>query len=107
MANKLEPEDIEWKFITSMGFSTAHHSKFINEEFGLEMEKISKVKDNGQFGKPKIYYFITGQEKEYTELGELCKDWNEIKNFDDPNNEIVWVKRIVPIIKLNHFEQNV
>ncbi len=64
------------------------------------MEKISKLKDNGGFCKPKTYFYITGQEKEYTDLEELCKDWNEIKNFDDPNNEIVWEKKIVPIIKL-------
>ncbi len=52
-------------------------------------------------GNPKTYFYITGQEKEYTDLEELCRDWNEIKNFDDPNNEIVWVKKIVPIIKVN------
>lgn len=92
--NQLEPEDIEWKFISSMGFTTHHHSKFIDDKFGLEMEKISNIKDDGSFGKAKTYYFITGQEKEYTELNELCKDWNEIKNYDDPNSEIKWVKTI-------------
>jgi len=101
MSNTLEPEDIEWRFISSMALSNCHHSKFINEEYGLEMEKITPIRTNGDFGKAKTYYFITGQEKEYTELEALCIDWNEIKNFDDPNNEIIWVKKIVPIINLN------
>ncbi len=100
MANKLEPEDIKWRFISSMGFINYHHSKFINKEFGLEMEHITHKLNDFTFRKPKIYYFITGQEKEYTDLQTLCDDWNEIKNFDDPNNKIVWVKKIVPIIKL-------
>ncbi len=100
MTNELEAEDIEWRFVHSMAFRTYHHSKFINEEYGLQMEQITNVKANSEFGKAKTYYFISGQEKEYTDLQEMIKDWNEIKNFDDPNNEIIWEKRIVPIIKL-------
>jgi hypothetical protein len=91
--NKLEPDDIKWKFVSSLACRDYHHSKFTNDEFGLEMEKVTKVVDEG-FGKPKTYYFITGQEKEYTNLQTLCNDWNEIKNFDDPDSEIIWVKVI-------------
>jgi hypothetical protein len=101
MANLLCPEDIQWKFLMSMGFKDCHHSKSINKEYGLEMEVITKKIDDNHFGKAKVYYFITGQDKEYTDLQKLCDDWNEIKNFDDPENEIVWVKKIVKTIKLN------
>lgn len=94
MKNKLAPEDIEWSFVSSMALTTHHISKFSNIKFGLEMEKTSRVKSEGDFGKPKSYYYITGQEKEYTDLQTLCDDWNEIKNFDDPNSEIKWVKVI-------------
>ncbi len=101
MANLLEPEDIEWKFIMSMGFTTNHHAKYVNKKYGLECETISKISaSTGHFLKPKTYYFITGQKKEYTDLQKLCDDWNEIKNYDDPSNEIVWVKKIVPTIRL-------
>jgi hypothetical protein len=100
--NLLCPEDIKWKFIMSMAFSDCHHSKSVNKEYGLEMEVITKKTDDYTFGKGKVYYFITGQEKEYTDLQKLCDDWNEIKNFDDPENEIVWVKKIVKTIKLNN-----
>jgi len=31
----------------------------------------------------------------HTDIQKLCDDWNEIKNYDDPNCEIVWVKKIV------------
>jgi len=92
--NKLCPEDIEWSFIMSMGFTDHHHSKSINKKYGLEMEIITKKIDGYSFGKGKVYYFITGQEKEYTYLQKLCDDWNEIKNFDDPDSEIKWVKII-------------
>ena len=101
MTNLLQPEDIEWKFICSLAFTTHHHAKMVNKEFGLECEIITKKIDDFTFSKkPKVYYFIIGQEKEYTDINELCKDWNEIKNYDDPNNEIVWIKKIVKIIKL-------
>ncbi len=98
--NKLEPEDIEWAFKSSMAFTTYHHSLYRNEQFCIQMEGITNVTQNG-FGKSKKYFYMDGQKKEYTDLQELCNDWNEIKNFDDPNNEIVWVKKIVPTIKLN------
>jgi len=92
--NKLCPEDIEWKFISSLAFTDCHHARYTSKEFGLEMETITKKKNDYEFGNCKIYYFITGQEKEYTDLQILCDDWNEIKNYEDPNSEIVWVKVI-------------
>lgn len=92
--NLLEPDDIKWNFISSLACRAYHHSKFLCHEFGLEMEKITKVIDDVFFGKPKTYYYITGQEKEYTDLQTLCDDWNEIRNFDDPHGEIKWVKII-------------
>ena len=58
------------------------------------MEKHTAIKHSGDFGKAKTYYFIKDQDKEYTDLQQLCNDWNEIKNFDDPNSEITWVKVI-------------
>ncbi|WP_417444663.1 hypothetical protein [Joostella sp.] len=101
MKNLLSPEDIRWEFISSLGFVDQHHAKYINKEFGLEMETITKKLSDGiSFGKSKVYYFITGQEKEYTCIQLLCDDWNEINNYDDPENEIVWIKKIVPIKKL-------
>ncbi len=104
MSHKLEPEDIKFRLVSTISFVDHHHLQFVNEEYGLTMEKLTNVTDSG-FGKAKTYYFINGQEKEYTDLNELCKDWNEIKDFDDPNNEIVWVKKIVPIIKLNEYRK--
>ena len=93
--NKLYPEDIEWKFISSLAFADCHHARYTSKEFGLEMEVITKkLSDNFSFGSSKTYYFITGQEKEYTDLQILCDDWNEIKNYDDPNSEIFWLKVI-------------
>jgi hypothetical protein len=62
MTNLLSPEDIEWKFIMSMGFSNYRHSKYVNEKYGLEMEQITKkLSDGFSFGKTKTYFFIIGQ----------------------------------------------
>jgi len=104
MGNALDPYDIKWKAVSFMSLKDCHLSKFINEEYGIEMEKITPKSDGEGFRKAKTYFFITGQEKEYTDLQELCNDWNEIKNFDDPKNEIIWVKKIVPIVKLKKEE---
>ena len=79
--NKLCPEDIKWKFTSSLAFTDCHHTKYISKEFGLEMEVITKkLSDNLSFGSSKTYFFITGQKKEYTDLQILCNDWNKIKN---------------------------
>ncbi len=94
MANVLEPEDIEWKMVSSWSFMKEHVCQFRNEEFGLQKEVVTNKKALGSYGKPKTYYYMDGQEKPYTVIEELCKDWNEINNFDDPNSVIVWVKVI-------------
>ncbi|MDV3774050.1 hypothetical protein CMU14_13285 [Elizabethkingia anophelis] len=94
MKNILAPEDIKFKLKKTMAFDEAHSVLMRNEEFGIQWEQHTKKKSEFEFGKPKNYYFIDGIEKEYTDLQELCNDWNEIKNFDDPNKEIVWVKVI-------------
>lgn len=94
MKNLLCPEDIEWKTVHHLGMTDEHISKRRNDEFGVEWEQYTKKLNDFDFGKPKNYYYIDGQEKEYTDLQKLCDDWNEIKNFDDPNNEITWVKVI-------------
>lgn len=91
--NVLEPVDIKWRFVSSLACSDCHYAKYLNEEFGLEMERETKVVDYGcGFAKPKTYYYITGHDKEYTDLQKLCDDWNEMKNYDDPNDEITWIK---------------
>lgn len=92
--NKLAPEDIIFKFGTSWNFSTYHHTVCHNEEFGIQMEKITKKTIWGELGKPKEYFYIDGCDREFTDLQVLCDSWNEIKNYDDPNSEIVWVKVI-------------
>lgn len=66
--NLLDPGDIEWKFISSMALKTYHHSKFIDSQFGIEMEKITNIKADGSLMKPKTYFYITGQDKEYTDI---------------------------------------
>lgn len=63
MKNKLCPEDIQFRFISSLGMASGHHISMIDDTYGIECEKISKVKFDGSFGNPKTYYFIIGQEK--------------------------------------------
>ena len=65
MENLLEPEDIEWKYVTHITMTTQSLNLFRDERFKI-----------------------------------LCDCWNERNNFDDPNNEITWVKKIVPIVSL-------
>lgn len=101
MANKLEPLDIGWKMKESRGFDNAHHALFRCDEFGLQKETITnKNKASGIFGTPKNYYYIDKCAKEMTDIQDLCDTWNELKDFDNPNCEIVWEKKIVPTIKL-------
>lgn len=92
--NKLTPEDIEWIFVSSLGMTEFHHIKSINKIFGLQKETITKRRGDFDFGSSKTYYYINGCEREFTDIQTLCDCWNELNDFDDPNDEIVWVKII-------------
>lgn len=100
MENLLEPEDIEWKYIKHITLSNKSHHLFRNEKYKIQWEQITNRDGHGKVGKAKNYFFIDNVEREFTDIQELCDCWNERHNFDDPNNEIIWVKKIVPIIKL-------
>lgn len=100
MKNLLEPADICWKYIKHLTLSESSQVLYRDEKYKIQWEQITNRDGNGRSGKPKNYYFIDGQEKEYVDVQELCDDWNEIKNFDDPDNEIVWVKKIIKTHKL-------
>lgn len=92
--NLLCPEDISFKFIKSLAMTDEHISAMRDDKYGIDCEQYTKKKSDFEFGKPKTYYFMDGSDKEYTDLQKLCDDWNEIKNFDDPDFEIKWVKVI-------------
>ena len=100
MANTLEPEDIEWKYVKHLTLTTQSHMLFRDERYKIQWEQITNRDGHGWVGKPKNYYFIDKIEREFTDIQELCDCWNESNNFDDPNNEITWVKKIVPLIIL-------
>lgn len=100
MANILEPEDIEWTYLKHLTLTTQSHFVFRNEKYGLQWEQLTNRDGDGWVGKSKNYYFIDKIEREFTDIQELCDCWNERNNFDDPKNEIVWIKKIVPIRKL-------
>ena len=100
MSNLLEPEDIKWKYIKHLTMTTQSHMLFRDEQYKIQWEQITNRDGHGWVGKAKNYFFIDELEREFTDLQELCNCWNERNNFDDPNNEIIWVKKIVPKIKL-------
>lgn len=104
MKNTLQPEDIEWKYVKHITLTTNSHMLFRDERFKVQWEQITKRDGHGYVGKSKNYFFIDNIEREFTDLNVLCECWNEIKNFDDPNNEITWIKKIVPVIKLKDNE---
>lgn len=100
MKNLLEPADIKWKYVKHLTLSDMSQILYRDDKFKIQWEQLTNRDGHGWSGKPKNYYFIDGIEKEYTDIQKLCDDWNEIKNFDDPESEIVWVKKIVKIHKL-------
>tara|TARA_R110000851_G_scaffold117621_4_gene244480 strand:- start:7863 stop:8177 length:315 start_codon:yes stop_codon:yes gene_type:complete len=102
MANTIEPEDIHWKHIKHITFTANSHILMRDERFKIQWEQITSRDGHGKVGKSKNYYFIDKVQREFTNIDELCYCWNELHNFDDPNNEIIWIKKIVPVIKLNN-----
>jgi len=100
MANTLEPDDIEWKYVKHLTMTTQSHMLFRDERFKIQWEQITNRDGHGKVGKAKNYFFIDKVQREFTDIQELCDCWNERNNFDDPNNEITWVKKIVPVVRL-------
>lgn len=99
--NKLEIDDIEWRYAKHITYTNESHFVWRDERFKIQYEKITKRNGHGGTGSSKEYYFIDEVKREFTDLQELCNCWNERNEFDDPNNEITWVKKITPIIKIN------
>ena len=98
--NKLEPSDLNFFYHKHMTWQDHSHMLYRDETYKVQMEQITNRDGHGWSGKPKNYYFIDGLEREFTSLSVLCDCWNERNDFDDPDNEIVWVKKIVPVKKL-------
>lgn len=67
-----------------------------DDRFNIQWEQITKRDGHGKTGKPKNYFFIDGIDREFTDVDKMCDCWNEINNYDDPNNEIKYVKIITP-----------
>lgn len=84
--NKLQPEDIEWRFVRSYSGSS-HHNISRDDRYNIQMEMLSKETPFGGAGKPKVYFYIDGQSAEFHSEEELCKAWNEIYDFDRDNPE--------------------
>lgn len=94
MKNILKPDDIEWTMLSSLAMTTHHHIKSINKKYGIQKETITKKRGDFDFGSSKTYYYINKCEREFTDIQTLCDVWNELHDFDDPDDEIVWVKVI-------------
>lgn len=96
MNNILLPEDIEWKFICSLGLGNEHCLKYRNEEYKIQWEQYTRKIDEFKFSsKPKNYYFIDELEDvEFTSLQSLCEAWNEMYDYDTmlPTKEIKYIK---------------
>lgn len=80
--------------------TTQSHWVFRDERYKIQREQITNRNAHGKVGKAKNYFFMDNVPREFTDLQELCDCWNERPNFDDPDNEIIWVKKIVPVNKL-------
>ena len=98
--NKLEPNDINFIYDCHLTLTTCSHYVYRDETYGIQMEQIVKRDGHGWSGTPKNYYFIDNVDREFISIETLCECWNERNNFDDPDTEIVWEKKIVPIKKL-------
>lgn len=96
MANKLDSADLTWKYIKHITYSDHSHFLHRDDRFNVQWEQITNRDGQGWVGEPKDYYFIDGVDREFTDLEEMIKCWNERNDFDDPNNEVNWVKVIVP-----------
>lgn len=99
--NKLTPEDIEWKLFRSYSLTNESYSLFRDKRYSLRQERITKTDGHGWTGSTKKHFYIEGIERPFKTEQELCDAWNERNDFDDPDNEIIWVKKIVPIRKIN------
>jgi hypothetical protein len=80
--NKLCPDDIEFVGGSHLSTEKYYHSIARCDTFGIQMETITRRDTHGNPGSAKRYYFIDKISKEYTNINDLCDDWNKIHDYD-------------------------
>lgn len=94
----LTRDNIDLKFIKSMGWANHHHAQYVDEKNGITAETITNKTKVGGFAKPKHFYFINGDEREFLSLDDLIEAYNEKFKFEEenPDQEVIFVKVIRP-----------
>lgn len=79
-----------------MGWSDHHHILARDNTLGIQLETITLKNKNGEFLKPKHYYFIDGVKKQFLELDDLITAYNDKFQFEEenPDHEVKWIKVI-------------
>lgn len=94
--NQLDPFGMTWVMIQTSAYNDYHHALYRCERYGVQQEIITpKNPETGEFGRPKVYYFIDDCDKEITSIEDLVDTWNDLKSFDDPDNKIVWIRKTI------------
>lgn len=82
-------DDINLAWGGSWAFSGQHITKRRDSKLGIEMETYTPKRKDGSFGKGKTFFFIDGDEREFTDLDSLIDAYNEKFVFEDENPEYI------------------
>jgi len=69
--------DIRFKWIKGYGFTDMHCNMMRDNSLGIQREEFADKDKWGQLKKSRIFYFIDGVDKEFTDLDKLVDFYNE------------------------------
>lgn len=90
-------DSIAWKMKEAWSFGNSGAIKFRDDELGLQWEQhTNKDKYGVKYLKPRNYFFIDDDPREFTCIDDLIKAYNDKFQFEgeNPNHEVVFVKVI-------------
>lgn len=77
---------IPFRMVSHLAMAHEHCSTFVNEEYGISIQKLTKKKDEFEFGK--TYTHFTYKGVVYTTKKKFLEAYNKI-NYIKENNRIV------------------
>lgn len=89
--------DVKFRLVSSLGLTTGHISQHRDDINKITMETVTPYRSDGMtFGKPKSFYCIDNDEREFNDLDSLIEAYNEMYKYseDNPEMEVVYIKVI-------------
>lgn len=102
-------EDIKWRCTSRISTTSGWQSLWRDNEHGIQYEEYTAKNWHGfPKGKPKRYFFIDNDDREFHSLDDMIEAYNEKFKFseENPEHEVIYVKVIRKRIPVTPTEES-